>query len=111
MLAQSRALVSDYSSVAFDYMVLDKPIAFTLDDFDEYNQNRGFNYQDVKNLLSGEYLYDYKDLLRFLYSIGRNEDKYIDERRRTNDLVNYYHDGNNCKRITEYIARIAEDEK
>ncbi len=36
------ALVSDYSSVAIDYLLLDRPLGFTLDDYKEYTQSRGW---------------------------------------------------------------------
>ena len=37
--SNAMALVTDYSSMAFDYMLLDRPIGYTVDDLNEY-QNK-----------------------------------------------------------------------
>ncbi len=47
VLAQSEALIMDYSSVFWDYMLLDRPIAITTDDIDIYKKQRGiFDFID-----------------------------------------------------------------
>lgn len=42
-------LISDYSSIVFDYMILEKPILFYVPDLDEYMDDLGV-YVDVRNL-------------------------------------------------------------
>ena len=42
----SDALVSDYSSVAIDYLLLDRPLGFTLDDYEAYTESRGWVFDD-----------------------------------------------------------------
>ncbi len=37
-MAQSDALITDYSSIFIDYLLLDRPIAFTEDDMDDYTR-------------------------------------------------------------------------
>lgn len=50
-LAQAKVLITDYSSIYFDYLNLDKEIIFFIPDYDWYSKksNRGFlyNYEDV----------------------------------------------------------------
>ena len=45
----SDALISDYSSVAIDYLLLNRPIGFTLDDYDAYTESRGWVFEDHWN--------------------------------------------------------------
>ena len=42
ILGKADALISDYSSAAIDYLILDRPIGFLLKDVEEYGNSRGF---------------------------------------------------------------------
>lgn len=58
----SDMLITDYSSVFFDYAVLKRPIIFYMYDLDKYkNQLRGFYIEDVSEL-PGKIVTSYKDL-------------------------------------------------
>ena len=45
-------LVSDYSSIFFDYSITEKPMFHFAYDYDEYNRKRGL-YFDIRKELSG----------------------------------------------------------
>lgn len=79
-LALTDALISDYSSVAFDYLVVDKPIAFALDDFELYKNTRGFIFEDPLKYMPGNHLYNMDDLKSFMHSIAVNQDGYKAQR-------------------------------
>ena len=53
LLGQTDALMTDYSSVAVDYMLCDKPIAFLLEDYEAYRKNRGFVFEDPLQYMPG----------------------------------------------------------
>ena len=58
LLARAAGLVTDYSSVWTDFLVLDKPLGFVLGDLDAYASGpRGLNVDDVRALLPGPALY------------------------------------------------------
>lgn len=82
------ALITDYSSVYFDYLLLNRPIGFVLDDYEEYSKNRGFVVDDIRSLMPGEKLYSYADLINFIENFDSEIDKYEASRREINDLVN-----------------------
>ena len=42
LLRNADALITDYSSAYFDYMLLNRPIAFTVEDIEEYRKRSGF---------------------------------------------------------------------
>src|SRR5699024_2389007 len=46
LLSESDALLTDYSSVYIDYLLLNKPIGFTIDDINNYEKNLGFSVKD-----------------------------------------------------------------
>ncbi|WP_164519488.1 CDP-glycerol glycerophosphotransferase family protein [Nocardioides ferulae] len=56
LLGRATALVTDYSSVWTDFLVLDRPIGFALADLDDYAGGRGLNVDDLESLLPGPQL-------------------------------------------------------
>ena len=101
----SDALISDYSSAAIDYLLLDKPLAFSLDDFEAYGASRGFTFSDPLSYMPGHHLYRYEDLLMFLKDIGENRDPYRNERKGIFDEVHNPAEGY-CDRIWKKIKEI-----
>ena len=87
-LGTTSALITDYSSVFLDYYLLNRPVAFTINDYEEYKDKRGFVFEDVKSLMVGSVIRDSHDLLEFLESVMKSEDSYIEERTKVNDKVN-----------------------
>jgi CDP-glycerol glycerophosphotransferase len=65
LLARSDALVSDYSSVWIDYLTLDRPIGFIVDDLSAYEHGRGFNVPDLVSILPGPVLSTSEDFALF----------------------------------------------
>ena len=59
------ALITDYSSVAFDYMILNRPIGYTIDDYDSYNDMRGFHFKDPISMMPGEKIKNYVNVIHF----------------------------------------------
>lgn len=103
ILADADALISDYSSAAIDYLSLDRPIAFTLDDVEEYEQSRGFVFDPIKDWIPGQEIYNFEDFLRYINEVFKGEDSAIDKRRRLMNQLVQYRDGNNCKRVVEWL--------
>lgn len=70
LFSQTDALISDYSSGAVDYMLADKPIAFTLDDVEEYEASRGFVFDNIHEWLPGMEMWNYDDMCKFIDMIS-----------------------------------------
>lgn len=102
MLHYTDALISDYSSVAIDYMLLDRPMAFCLDDFKEYENARGFVFDNPIDYMAGHHLYNYEDLLAFLEAVSSDVDRYIYERKKLMPEVHNVCD-NYCERIIKFV--------
>lgn len=101
-LSMTDGLITDYSSIAIDYLVVDKPIAFTLDDYKLYKDGRGFIVPNVLEYMPGHHLYNIRDLNNFLNDIADNSDPYKNQRLSmkgtlVNDSICY------CKDIIEEI--------
>lgn len=101
-MAQSDALITDYSSIFIDYLLLDRPIAFTEDDMDDYT--RGFVFDNPKSYQPGFRIKTKEDFLAFAESLVNGVDDYKSERKRVMALANDYHDGKFCKRALECVG-------
>lgn len=107
-LAQSDALLTDYSSVYLEYLLMNRPIGFTLNDIDDYKDTRGFVFENPLNYMPGEKIYNKSDLFQYLEDIAECRDPYADERVRVCNLVHQYKDGRSCERILS-IAGIKKE--
>lgn len=100
LFSQTDALISDYSSVTFDYMLLDKPLAYIIDDLNEYKL--GFAHDNVLEYMPGHHIKNLEELKKFMEDIYLKKDLYKKERnlvrKRVQDFSN-----NNTKRIVEFF--------
>lgn len=104
LMRECDALISDYSSIAFDYMLLDRPMAYTTDDMDEYSI--GFSVEDPFKYMPGKKLNTVDDLIRFIEDCSVGKDDYKTERRKVRDFIHQYQDQNNSKRFLELLGII-----
>ncbi len=103
LLIHSDAMISDYSSAAVDYLNLDKPIAFTLDDVDMYEENRGFEFENIKDWFPGVKVFDFDGFCNFIEEISAGIDSSKEVRQELTKKMLKYRDGNNSKRILEAL--------
>ena len=73
-LASADALISDYSSAIVDFLNTDKPIGFTLDDVTEYENSRGFVFDNITEMLPGKEIYSFADMCDFIKEIAEGID-------------------------------------
>lgn len=96
----SDLLITDYSSVFFDYANLKRPILFYMYDLEEYRDNiRGF-YLDIEDL-PGPILKTEEELIENIKTIS--EDFYNEKYKKFNDKFNYLDDGQASKRVVDKI--------
>lgn len=95
-------MLSDYSGIAYEYLQLDKPIAYVLDDMNEYKL--GFVTEDIDSLLAGEKIFSFEDFLGFIDDVVNEDDKYKVKREQIRDYIYKYHDGKSCERIAKFMG-------
>lgn len=66
LLGSTDYLLTDFSSVCIDYDILQKPMGFTISDYDSYLNSRGFVFNDVLSVLPGQIINNYSELLEFI---------------------------------------------
>lgn len=98
-LAQSDALIADYSSVYLEYLVINRPICFAMSDMDEYSATRGFVFADPVDYMPGIFAETKEKLFGFIEDIAAGRDPYKKKREAVRNLVHQYKDDQSCDRI------------
>lgn len=103
LLHYADALITDFSSVYCDYLVLNRPIGFMLSDIDEYSKGRGFVFDKPLEVLPGYKIFEEKDFVDFCDEVITGKDSTIQLRTDLQSMYNKYVDGCFCERIAEMI--------
>jgi CDP-glycerol glycerophosphotransferase len=98
----SDCLVTDYSSICFDYLLTMKPIIFFPYDFKRYKEEWGF-YYEYGDVTPGPIVYYGKDLLNLLKDIDKIDKEYHKERKKMRDRFLKYHDGKSTERLLDFL--------
>lgn len=97
----SDMLITDYSSVFFDYANLKRPIIFYMYDYEFYKEElRGF-YIDMREL-PGEIVHTDDDLIKEIYKATEHFE-YREKYKAFNDKYNCLDDGKAAKRVVEML--------
>ena len=100
LLCVSDCLISDYSSVIFDYSIVGKQMIFYVPDLQEYKDTIGLNV--VYEQMPGDICTTQTALLSSMQKQRTKRDPRLDSF--TNAYFTY-HDGNNAKRIAQLIVK------
>ncbi|NUU99626.1 hypothetical protein XO12_05775 [Marinitoga sp. 1154] len=101
-------LITDYSSIYFDYLLLDRPIIFTPVDLEEYRQTRGLLLEPYNQWTPGEKATSQNSLQETILKVF-TKDKYKSKRNELKNIVHYYQDGNSSQRVWNLIDKIMEE--
>ncbi|MEW6088398.1 MAG: CDP-glycerol glycerophosphotransferase family protein [bacterium] len=106
LLNASDMLITDYSSVFYDYLLFDKPIIFAPVDVDSYSAARGFLIESFENWAPGPKVFNQDTLQKEILYCLSEKDYYREKRAWMRNLHHRYKDGESSKRLWEFIERI-----
>lgn len=106
----SDLLITDYSSVMFDYANLDRPMILFTYDLKEYREKlRGF-YMDIIENRPGPLVYTSKELETSILNIDEIEKEYGPIRQKFREKFNQYESGNSSQKIFDEVM-VGNEEK
>ena len=100
----SDIIMTDYSSVFFDFANLKKPILFYMYDYDDYKNNLRDFYIPLKEL-PGPIAKNQKELENNIKNIDKIFEEYKDKYKAFNEKFNYLDDGNASERVIKTIFK------
>ena len=103
LMQASDALLTDYTSGYFDYLLLDKPVIFNLYDLDLYKKKRGVPYEPIESVAAGDIVTNEEEFKDALLSLDNNITKFKEKRAFVRNMFFTYPDGNSSIRIYDFI--------
>lgn len=102
ILAEADILITDYSSVYFDYLILNKPIIFLIPDVENYSSQRGgYTLEPLDYWMPGKKVYSQHELLNGIDELLSGNDNFRSKREEVNSLINRFSDDKNSQRLYE----------
>ena len=101
----SDILITDYSSVMFDFALLNRPMIFYLYDFKEYSENLRGIYVDFSNEAPGPIVYDTNEIIDSITCIDKHYDNYKERIEKFKNKYLSYENGNSCKKIVKAVLK------
>ncbi|WP_438434526.1 CDP-glycerol glycerophosphotransferase family protein [Gorillibacterium sp. sgz500922] len=102
LLKETDALISDYSSISFDYLLLNRPIAYVFSDLDDYKN--GLISDTPEELMAGHIINNFTELLGFIDEISSSTDEYKEKRVELRNRIFEFCDGNSAKRLADFMG-------
>jgi CDP-glycerol glycerophosphotransferase len=105
-LSKFEILITDFSSVYFDFLLLNKPIIFAAFDFDNYiNKDREI-YYNYDIVTPGPKADNWSEVLSLLKKSLQNPQEFSAEREAICDTFNLYKDNKSSDRVFNSIIRL-----
>ncbi len=112
LLRETEVLITDYSGIWFDFLLMDKPIIGFCYDYEKYEYERGFIYE-LHKIFPGRIANDFDELLDeldrtlMLENFDVNNTKY----EFVKNLFHQYKDDKSSERVLEVIKKLANNEE
>lgn len=105
MIKESSLLITDYSSISWDFYYLDKPVLFYQFDLEDYLNNRG-SYLDLRKNIFSDIVDSENDLLDVINCYIENNFQISEKNNSLKSNFFKYFDKSNCERIYKEIIKL-----
>ena len=99
-------LITDYSSIYFDYLLTGRPIIFAPFDLDEYLIKNRELYYDYNEVAPGPKCGSWSEVLHWIGKFQNNPSLFSKDREIVKNQFHKHQDGRNCERVYQKIIRL-----
>ena len=99
-------LITDYSSIYFDFLLTDRPIIFTPFDYEEYLSKDRELYYNYDEVTPGPKCKNWNEVLESIEKFKKDSTLYAKERKIVKDRFHKYQDNKSCKRVYNEIIKL-----
>lgn len=92
-------LITDYSSIYFDFLLANRPIIFAPFDYEEYLKKDRELYYDYDEVTPGPKCQNWDQVLDWIVDFKKNPELYKEERKKIKNIFHKYQGGKNCDRV------------
>jgi CDP-glycerol glycerophosphotransferase (TagB/SpsB family) len=100
-LGAADLLISDFSSVVIDYLLLDRPVIHAFSDLGEYQCSRGFMVEPIADYFAGPVVTNAREWMDAVDAVWSGDDPEADRRRRLLELSHTHRDAGATRRLLE----------
>lgn len=106
ILGGADLLITDYSSVYSDFLILQRPIVFINNDIDIYEKKRGILLKPYGFWTPGPKVKNQIELQKEITKCFNSDKYYAKEREVINNIINKYKDNRSCERIYNIMKKL-----
>jgi CDP-glycerol glycerophosphotransferase len=99
-------LVTDYSGIYFEYLLLDRPVVFFAFDYEKYTSVDRELYFSYEEVAPGPKAKTLEELMEKLKEVSVGKDDWQEQRKKVRDMAYTYQDGNSAKRVCEFLKQL-----
>jgi CDP-glycerol glycerophosphotransferase (TagB/SpsB family) len=105
ILPEIDILITDYSSIYIDYLLLNRPLIFLPYDLDTYKQERGLLFNDYDSITPGEKAFTYMQFKNIIKDTLSGNDPYKFKRMALSKQFHQVEYGSSCKNVFKLIEK------
>lgn len=104
-MAQIDFLITDYSSIYFDYLLTGRPLIFAPFDVADFNMRTRTFYYDYAEVTPGPKANDWPELCACIREAIEQPERYMAQRQAVAERFHRFQDGESCRRVYAEVSR------
>ena len=104
-------LVTDYSGIYFEFLLLDRPVIFFPFDYEKYVTQDRELYFEYNGITPGPKAATLPELMEALRKTSHGWDEYRSARSRVRDMSYQYQDGKSAERVCELLKKLLHEQR